>query len=254
MDKYYTNKTVANNCISMLLKYTNKYDRFIEPSSGDGAFVSPFPYEVVEIDLYPVRKETIKYDWLNFPVEGEDWVIFGNPPFGNRGDLSDAFIKKSLRHAKCVAFILPDVYHKERRQKIFPDNWKLPEVYKLPKDSFIHEGKTYHVPCSFFIWVDGNRYHRVKNLRESVKPKKTTNDILWDKDGEWFVFGAAPHKIIKSSDKNKNNRGYTFNASKNVVEILKAIPWKEYALSSVNGGVSWYTKKQIIDVYLENVG
>lgn len=256
MDKYYTKESVAKMCVDMLLPYISKDDIFIEPSVGSGSFVNIFPYNIdIKIDLYPESSngEIINEDWLNFKTDLSGCVIVGNPPFGKRGYMSDKFILKSLTIAKCIAFILPDVYLKDGRQKIFPNDWSLVEIIRLPRNSFIYEGKDYHVPCSFFIWIKDSYYkwiENIPNLRESVKPVKTTEDFTWDKNGRWFMFGAAPHRIIKSEDKKDTNRGYTFNASENVVESLKNITWKNYALSSANGGVAWYTKKQIVELYV----
>jgi len=49
----------------------------------------------------------------------------------------------------------------------------------------------------FQIWEKDSSY---PNIRKSIQPKASTTDFTFDKNGEWFVFGASPGKIISRSN------------------------------------------------------
>lgn len=252
-DKFYTNPTVAKICYNITLKYVSENELMIEPSAGDGSFYNIMRNPKIGYDILPDNESIIKGNWFDQVVPKKS-IILGNPPFGNRNDLSKSFIKHSLNNAKCIAFILPMVFKKETLQSVFPNNWSLVEEYVLPKNSFIQDKKEYHVPCVFQVWVNKEMYDNTyDDLRESIKEKKQINDFwfLNKKDNPtYFLFGAAPTKIIDANEVNSNNRGYYINViNKEVIEKIKNINWNEYSLSSVNGGVSWFTKQQIIDAY-----
>lgn len=244
LDKFYTNPKVAENCVNVLKKYVSKTDVLIEPSAGNGSFSSLL--NCTAYDIAPERNDIIQKNWFDVELPNE-CVVFGNPPFGNRNDLTKKFITHSLQNAKIIAFVLPKVFQKKTMQSVFPDNWSLVENIPLPKNSFLLENKPYHVPAVFQIWI---KDHPINN-RESIKFTQKTDDFEFSKNGEWFIFGAAPHKIIPSKEKLLNNRGYTFYSNEEIVERLRKIDWKKHALSSVSGGVAWFSKQQIITVYNE---
>jgi hypothetical protein len=252
LDKFYTKSEIAKSCLEELYEFTNKDDLFIEPSAGSGSFFNQINSEnKIGLDIEPDNDQILRQDWFSYEPE-RDCVIVGNPPFGSRNSLTNGFIKHGLKFAKIIAFILPAVYRKETMQKIFPDNWKLAKDIDVPKNAFILENEEYHVPCVFQIWIKD--YHT--NLRESVKPIYQTTDFEFvDKSlADWFMFGAAPNKIIIPSDVKSSNRGYYFNSSLEIKQKLENIKWTDYALSSVNGGAAWFTKKQIINIYGETYG
>lgn len=256
LDRFYTKQDIALKCYKILLKYVEKNDLIIEPSAGNGSFSNIIRNPSISYDISPFADGIIEKDWFDVDVP-EGSVIIGNPPFGHRNDLSKKFIKHSLPNSKCIGFILPMVYKKETFQSIFPDCWFLVEEFLLPKNSFIFNDEEYHVPCVFQIWVNKNKYSdEIKNIRETAKPQQETNDFNFvdkTKSPDFFIFGASPSKIIHPKEVNKNNRGYyVISNIDDFEERIKKIDWKKYSLSSVNGGVAWFTKKEIINIYCEN--
>ena len=248
-DKFYTKPKVAEHCLDVLLSFVDSDNYFIEPSSGSGSFSDLLPNNHIALDIEPENEKIAKMDFFDFEVPKHS-VVVGNPPFGERNTLTKKFIKHSL-NAKCIAFVLPSVFCKETLQKVFPENWSLVYNEILPDNSFTFNGKDYHVPCVFQIWLKDDTVH--DNLRESMKPVFKTDDFTFTnkEDANCFMFGAAPHKIVEIEEVTCNNRGYWIHASPEIIERLRNIPWKKYALSSVNGGVAWYTKKQILNIYGE---
>ena len=114
-DNFFTGRKVANKYYNNFLKcmknsgekINNYY--FIEPSVGDGCFYDLLPEENrIALDIKPKKSEFIKANYLLwYPSEKKKYIVIGNPPFGVRGALALAFIKRSLLFADYVAFILP---------------------------------------------------------------------------------------------------------------------------------------------------
>ncbi len=255
LDQFYTKAEVAELCTKSLSKYTNENSIFLEPSVGTGSFYNMLPIRKVGYEIDPNCslegvwiKDFLSVESLLFSKEL--LVIVGNPPFGSRNKLTNAFIKKSIELSDIVAFILPNVYRKETMQRVFSVDFSLVEDIDLPKNSFLLDEKEYHVPCCFQIWI---KQYPI-NLRESIKENSYTEDFIFEKTGNYFIFGAAPSKIILREQVTKNNRGYYLTPKiEKVIDNLRNINWNNYALSSVNGNVSWFTKQMIIGIYNDNI-
>lgn len=256
-DKFYTKPEIALECIKKAEPFIDTNDVVIEPSAGNGSFFNQLPYQnKIGLDIEPEGSGIIKQDWFLYHPP-PNCVIIGNPPFGSRNNLSKKFIKHSLNTAKIIAFVLPSVYRKETLQTTFPPNWSLILDHTLPDNSFLLEDAEYHVPCIFQIWCNTSLIKiDLPDLRESKKIPFITDDFLFtDKEyANWFMFGAAPHKIISPDKVMENNRGYYLSCDVIIKEKLQAIDWSTYGLSSVNGGAFWFTKKQILNIYGEVYG
>ena len=251
LDRFYTKDTVAKECITSLLPFCEENDLFLEPSAGGGAFFRQLPENKIGVDLSPAAEGIVQSDWLQYDVP-ENCVVVGNPPFGTRNSLTKAFIKHSLPFAKIIAFVLPAVYRKETMQAVFPSEWVLVHSHDLPENSFLLDGKDYHVPCVFQVWLKKDLSKGLTDLRESSKVKITTEDFLFCKkeDADFFVFGASPSKILEKELVQPNNRGYYIKQKTgDIRKIFSEIDWKSKGNSSVSGGVAWYSKQEIINIY-----
>lgn len=251
LDRFYTNPTVAKQCYEVALQYIPDGIVLVEPSAGSGSFYNLLRSPKIGYDLCPQIDSIIGGDWFNQSFD-DDIFSIGNPPYGERNKLTDEFIKHCIKNNSIgIAFILPMVYRKETKQTIFPSDWALVEDIDLPHNSFILDNLPYHIPATFQVWL---KDYSLRNLRESIKTKNNTTDFKFVKKTEnpdYFIFGAAPHKVIVPSEVNDNNRGYYIKSNINAIsDTFLNIDWKKYSLSSVNGGVSWFTKQQIIDAYV----
>lgn len=250
-DKFYTKQEIVDMCLSHLNPYLSDDDFYIEPQCGSGAFFHKLQLPRIGLDIEPDCEDAIKMSWFDYnpPSNG---VVVGNPPFGERNHLTKKFITHGLT-CKIIAFILPAVFNKETMQKVFPDNWILVKSVDLPHGAFLLDRETYHVPQVFQIWIKNSN---LPDLRESKKEPFVTTDFKFcsKKEATHFMFGAAPNRLIPPNEVLTNNRGYYILCSDEVATRLMCINWKNYALSSVNGGVAWYTKKQILNIYGEKYG
>lgn len=254
LDRFYTKENIAKTCIELMIDVVGEDNLFIEPSAGGGSFFKQLPINKIGVDLSPTIDGIITQDWLTFDIP-KYCVVVGNPPFGTRNSLTRAFISHSAKNAKCISFILPSSYRKETAQRAFSSEWSLVVSYDLPKNSFIYQGGEYHVPCVFQVWVLRDMYPTLEDLRESSKIPLTSDDFKFCKkqEAEFFVFGAAPSKIIKKELVLPNNRGYYINQLVDgVIENFTVIDWRSKGNSSVSGGVAWYSKQEIINIYEEH--
>ena len=162
IDKYYTKDTVVELCLHYVKTniQINKDDLFIEPSAGNGSFItgikelsSNFKF----YDLEPehdeiIRQDYLLYDYGNIKAVYKNIHVIGNPPFGRQASTAIKFIKKSCEFCKSISFILPRSFKKDSLKKYFPLNYHLVLEVDLPDKSFMVDGIEHDVPCIFQIW------------------------------------------------------------------------------------------------------
>jgi predicted RNA methylase len=169
IDKYYTKKTVVESCVNFVKTYIqiNTNDLIIEPSAGNGSFITDIKTlssNYIFYDLEPENKEIIRQDYLLFDYNDaknkyDNIHIIGNPPFGRQSSIAIKFIKKSCEFCNTVSFILPKSFKKDSLKKTFPLQFHLIFEIDLPDKSFLVDGVEHDVPCVFQIWQkqDTNR-------------------------------------------------------------------------------------------------
>lgn len=163
IDKFYTNPEVAKQCIHQVsnhLKIDPNNDLIIEPSAGNGAFISEISNQcqnTMFYDIEPEHSEILKQDYLLLDCKLVDKNfkkihVIGNPPFGRQSSLAIQFIKKSALIADSISFILPKSFKKDSMQKHFPANFHLVFQSDIKANSFLQDGLSIDVPCVFQIW------------------------------------------------------------------------------------------------------
>jgi hypothetical protein len=217
-DQFYTNESVAKSCIQRiinLLPVTSDY-LWVEPSAGNGAFLHNIPpsFQKVGVDLEPKAKDIIKQDYLEWsPPSNTDIIVFGNPPFGRQSSLAKAFISKSCKFAKIIAFILPKSFTKPSMFNAFDLKFHLIQSAELEKDSFVINGSKHDVPCVFQIWQKSETDRKIEekinpHRFEYVKPTEKYHIAFrrvggragkcYGKDGK--EYNAQCHYFIKLND------------------------------------------------------
>lgn len=169
IDKYYTKKSIAELCITTMKNNIkiNYCDLIIEPSAGNGAFISELKMLTCDhrfYDIEPENEEIIKQDFLEFDYSPDKKNyskihVIGNPPFGRQSSVAIKFIKKSCEFCDDCSFILPKSFRKNSLKRVFPINFHLIYEMDLPSNSFLVDGVEHDVPCIFQIWEkkDTNR-------------------------------------------------------------------------------------------------
>lgn len=107
LDKFYTPKQVAKDCIDVVNGLGLDITEAVEPSAGNGAFSLQIP-NCIAYDLEPEHESIIKQDFLKLELPYKKGrLIIGNPPFGDRNNLARSFYKKATELCDAIAFILP---------------------------------------------------------------------------------------------------------------------------------------------------
>lgn len=171
-DQFYTKESVSKECVDILLSTLPEIinDFWIEPSAGNGSFIKATDRRVNSLlcmDIEPKNENIQKQDYLEWWVPGnekQDYVVFGNPPFGRQSSLAKKFISKSCQFAKVIAFILPKSFTKPSMFSAFDKKFHLVKTVFLEKNSFLVNGILHDVPSVFQIWLkkDTNRESQIK--------------------------------------------------------------------------------------------
>jgi hypothetical protein len=179
IDKFYTKQSIVNLCnqyIKQYLKINKKDDLIIEPSAGNGAFISAIKslcdnYKFY--DIKPEHTEIIKQDFLEFkyneiPKKYKTIHLIGNPPFGRQSSFAIKFIKYACNFSNTISFILPKSFKKDSLKKVFPLNFHLIFEVDLPDNSFLANNIDSDVPCLFQIWEKKNVNRAVPEILEPL--------------------------------------------------------------------------------------
>lgn len=178
IDKYYTKESVVDYCINLVKEHLpiENDHLVIEPSAGNGAFISRIKTltpNSIFYDLEPEHPEIIQQDYLlcnqqEFQNKYSNIHVIGNPPFGRQSSIAIRFIKKSCEFATTVSFILPKSFKKDSLKKTFLLHFHLILETDLPNNSFIVDGVEHDVPCVFQIW---QKKPEPRNITEKVEPR-----------------------------------------------------------------------------------
>lgn len=161
IDKFYTSPEAVIECMNKIRDYIDisKSDIVIEPSAGNGAFISEIKSiadKVYFFDIDPDHNEITKQDFLNLNYEsfiGESVHVIGNPPFGRQSSMAIKFIKLCCKFATSISFILPKSFKKESMRKHFHTSFHLIHEMDIKSYSFLVNDIEYDVPCVFQIWI-----------------------------------------------------------------------------------------------------
>lgn len=222
LDKYYTPPNAVKKLIEIVsrdIMPIDNFSRIIEPSAGDGAFIKQLPKKnLLSFDIAPEHDFIIKGDYLEQEIYYlKNSLVIGNPPFGNGGNLSRAFIKKSLDHSDYVAFILPvDNYKKASTI----EGVKLYKSYKLPEIKYSGVA----LKCCFNIYVKGiekvKKIKGVKIIDHTKNPKTNEEYLRMPYDYRFIAFGTL--RILKKKEPIKVNEiKITFEKKVNFKPILE---------------------------------
>lgn len=171
LEKFYTKSDVVDLCMQELKTHLEikKDDVIIEPSAGNGAFISAIqklsdfcicldidpPISLISLS-YSIFNPILKRDYLSYDIPemkpSQNYHVIGNPPFGKQSKTAIQFIKKSAQFAKSISFILPKSFKKTSMKRAFPAHFHLIKEIDLPEKSFTIENVEHNVPCIFQIW------------------------------------------------------------------------------------------------------
>jgi predicted RNA methylase len=256
IDKYYTKDTVVEQCLGLLKKYIhiNCDDLIIEPSAGNGSFISgikSLTKHYIFYDIEPENHEIIKQDYLLYDDYHEIKKMYnkihvvGNPPFGRQSSLVIKFIKKSCEFSESISFILPRSFKKDSLKKTFPLQYHLVFEFDLPNRSFLVDGLEHDVPCVFQIWVKKPFHRAVTDKVEPVNFRfvdKTSNP-----DISFRRVGVNAGTIDQSIDEKSIQSHYfiKFTNEKSITDNITSLSTITYDFNNTVGPKS-ISKQELI--------
>ena len=259
IDKYYTNLNIVTTCIQHIKQHiqVNKDDLFIEPSAGNGSFITELlslSSNCLFYDIEPENSSIIKQDYLlldttNIITNYNKIHVVGNPPFGRQSSLAIKFIKKSCEFANSISFILPRSFKKSSMQKCFPLHFHLIFEENIQDNAFMVNNESYNVPCVFQIWEKKNVNREVQ---VSLTPKNYSFVSITDNpDIAFRRVGVYAGRIYNEDISNKSPQSHYFikfdkKISDTLFQTLNAI---EFTSKNDTVGPRSISKQELIKHY-----
>ena len=267
-DAFFTNPIIAKALLETFQKVCKKENIelsnkiFIEPSAGNGSFLNILPEKSrIGIDTNPGNKEIQEANFLKWspPDNNSEYVFIGNPPFGHRGAIALAFIRRAFLFSNVVAFILPASFYSNgkgtnmKRVMYNADNHTKATLIhneSLDKDSFYYPDskKKKEVNAVFQIWIKGESKNNVfieYDVSEYAKiyscctnPKRFCG---LGKNRVYDCFIASTFygntKIVDSFAKVQYGSGFGIQILKNkenIMEVLSKANWLKHSTVATN--------------------
>lgn len=266
-DQFYTKKDVSQKCVEILLNnYPELVNKpFIEPSAGEGSFLSAlenYGYNnVLAFDIEPKNEKIKQGDFLSQQID-DKMVAIGNPPFGHRSKLAIDFFNKCAEFCDTIAFIVPLQFRKYSVQSKLNKDFCLVSDTLLDSNSFEHDNKDLSVRCCFQIWTKSKDYLnlRIKERPEISHPDfemylyNNTPQALKFFDYDWdFAVPRQGYYDYSLRIKNKNELStkvqYMFFKAKNQNILNNLINLDFDMLSKKNTTTPGFGKADIIELY-----
>ena len=271
-DQFYTPTETAHKCFGIFQEFLTKVGEtdteytYIEPSAGDGSFLNVLPKDrTLSMDIEPKVENIDTQDYLSWlPSDNnQKYIVFGNPPFGLRGQLALKFINHSASFADYVCFILPQLFESDGkgvpRKRV--EGFNLVHSEKLDTSFYEPSKKEVKVNCIFQIWSKkhtSDKYTiqktdsdvvKIYSLSDGGTPSTTRNKKMFYECDIYIpstCFGKDNMTYYTTFDKLPRRRGYgvVFNQNKKTnIQKFKNIVWSDVAFLSTNSAYNIRTSQ-----------
>jgi len=153
-----TQRVIAENGI--------KFDCWLEPSAGDGAFYDQLPAHMrIGIDIDSHRRDFVQADFLTFDgfAPGVTYAAIGNPPWVESGVVK--FFNRCADHCSVIAFLVPLSFLRPQALN------RLDPRFRLLHQEVSPRGQPPVFSTVFQIWV------RDDELREPIETAREHPDF-----------------------------------------------------------------------------
>lgn len=259
-DAFYTRPEIAKRCVARFKKVCREHGialskhTIIEPSAGAGVFYNLLPKNRIGLDITPKARGIKKQNFLTWKPQNQGkYVVIGNPPFGHRGALALAFVKRAFLFADVVAFILPMSFYSNGKGSNMKRTAALGTTLihneGLPGDSFYwpDTGEAMNVNTVFQVWKKGegkgvftdydisefadiytccSNPDRYCGLGKGIKYDCYVASTFYKTTG-----------IVKAFSDVKYGSGIGFVIKKHkrdILRLLKRTDWREYSTEATN--------------------
>jgi len=183
------------------------------------------PENTISFDIEPRNDNTIKQDYLLWkPKDETKYIVFGNPPFGLRGQTALKFIKHSFQFADYVCFILPQMFNSDGKgvPKNRLNDYSLLLSIPIENEFYQPDSKIIKINVIFQIWskksycndttkMIKNDSLKIYSLSDGGTPSSTRNKKMIDNCDIYLsstCFDKQNIKIYKSFYDLPNQKGY----------------------------------------------
>lgn len=262
-DQFFTPPDTATHCLQRIAEHidTHSVATWVEPSAGDGVFVRALhkPANCIAMDIEPRSEGILQQEFLSWrpPPEvlsaGRPIVVFGNPPFGNRGNLALRFINHSFTFADHVAFILPPLFDSDGKGVPCTrvQGGRLIHSETLRSQFVYPDDRQIKINCIFQIWTKHdttntsplnnasplNDLFHIYSLSDGGTPSSTRNKSKLHSCDVYVpstCFGTLSMRTYRSFEELPNRRGYGVRFNKPQPELV------EWLLADANQHI-WIT-------------
>lgn len=262
LDKYYTPSNLAEYVVDKTNEIigADNIIEYLEPSAGEGVFLNYFnkPYRAYDIEPDD-NSRILRCDFLKLDLEyKEGRCVIGNPPFGEKNNMSRLFFRKSIELGDYIAFILPisqlnNNYQMYQFELIYSED--------LGKVSFSNE-RDVHVCLNIFKRPEHGGFNKrnvyklkdvelkeVRKSRNQYLPKDWVYDIgicIWGSVGEIIEREGTYQQELYIKVNNKDLR-------EQVLTVIENTDWcEEYYMTKSPSLMQWqvyrHLKKQIPEI------
>jgi hypothetical protein len=176
LDKFYTIPAISEKCLTSIGSLYNwsDWDLVIEPSAGNGSFLTRIPTaKKLGIDISPEHDDIIKQDFLTYnpPSDTGKILVVGNPPFGRVSSLAIKFFNHASKWADVIAFIIPRTFRRVSVHNKLNTNFHLIFDEEIPMEPCAFSPPMM-AKCCFQIWE--------KNATKRTIVELSTSHDDWD--------------------------------------------------------------------------
>ena len=265
-DQFFTPKELAEKCWATFKRevpISIENYTFVEPSAGNGSFLTILPPGSIGLDIEPRAPGIEKGDYLTWrPADtSKRYIVIGNPPFGLRGHLALNFINHSHSFADYVCFILPQLFESDGkgspRKRV--KGYNLIYSEGLTADFSTPENQPVKINGVFQIWSKYTsnpaytlRPHseevlKVYSLSDGGTVATTRNKAMIGKCDIYLpstCFGKEAMRVYSSFHDLPGKKGYgvVFVSDKQEsIEKAKGIDWASISFLSTNSAYNLRT-------------
>lgn len=274
-DKFYTNPEIAKKCIDKVIElYGNDWNLIIEPSAGNGNFLSQIPNDnKIGIDIHPEHEDIITMDFFDFNYEqlskqksqeiDESILVIGNPPFGKVSSMAIKFFNHAAKWTNVIAFIIPRTFRKPSVQNKLNDNFHLIYDEELPTNPCCFKPQMM-VKCCFQIWEKKTTKRELVKLETKHKhwdflsfgPKDNKGQPTPPKDADFVIkaYGGKCGEIKTNNLENLRPKSWHWIKCKiDKEELIKRFKQLDYSISLNTARQNSLGRGELVNLYTEFV-
>ena len=220
-DQFFTPIETAEKCFKIFIDVIKTFGenpndfKYIEPSAGDGRFLKVLPNDTIALDIEPRHPSIINADYLKwYPIENNNFVVFGNPPFGLRGHTALKFINHSFKFAVYVCFILPQLFESDGKgvpRKRVVKGFNLIHSTKIISDFYEPCGNCIKINTIFQIWSkkhNNNLYNIIDHTNNKMRIYSMSNGGTISSTRNKFMIGKCDIYIPSTCFGKENMKCY----------------------------------------------